>query len=93
MSEILEMYMGARGIDYEPPKSTGVAVIDVLEFLWGGPWSESALDFIHALRPSMVRVTPGEVTSDGVMWRVTVYVNDGGYIKQIEQEVEIGLQC
>lgn len=90
-----ERYDTNHGTAYEPPGHRGYNTIAVLTFLWGEPWDDRALDFIHALRPSSIRVgTPSRcMTCDMTMWRVTVMVDETKTtIKKIEQEVEVGLR-
>jgi len=82
-----EGYEGA----YRWPMSMGYTSIPVLQQLWGTPWCNAAANFLPALRPSCVRVTTGEVTTDAVGWRVTVYLDAHENISRIEQEVEVGL--
>jgi len=65
--------------------------IRVLEFLNGRPWDDIALAYVHALRPSMIRVTCGETTLNVILWRVTVFTDQNNIIKYIEQEVEVAL--
>lgn len=62
--------------------------IPMLEFLWGRPWNNVAVNYVMALRPSSVRATSGCVTADASSWRVTVYLEkDERTIRRIEQEV------
>ena len=76
----------------EDARSRGYTSIPVLEFLKGKPWNNMALNFVSALRPSGIRVTRDEITSDAVSWRVTVYLEDDDRtIQRIEQEVSVGL--
>ena len=86
-----ESYVGKGGSRYSPFTRRGFTVVECLPFLKGRPWDETALAYVHALRPAFVRVSKGEVTSDSLFWRVTVYVTDDGAISCIEQEVEVGL--
>lgn len=74
-------------------KRCGWMSIPVLEFLNGRPWNNAALNLVRALRPSCVRVTTGETTTDGCSWRVTITVDpkDKRTIKKVEQEVEVGI--
>lgn len=65
--------------------------IEVLSFLKGKPWDALALGYVHALRPSNIRVTTDMITLDASLWRVTVYVDANDIIEDISQEVEIGL--
>jgi hypothetical protein len=69
----------------------GGTVIPVLEFLNGRPWNNAALNVVHALRPSSIRVTTGEMTCDSMSWRVTVHIDPTGIIRKIDQEVDVGL--
>lgn len=62
----------------------------MLQFLWGHPWDTLAENFVHALQPSCVRVSDGEIKTDSMPQRVTVYVREGKILR-IEQECEIGL--
>lgn len=71
--------------------SFGFTSIPVLEFIWDRKWDAIALAYVHALRPSYIRVTTGNVHMDAKMGRVTVYVSDDDTILYIEQEVEVGL--
>lgn len=71
--------------------SRGYTSIDVLLFLIGKQWDDVALAYVHALRPSSIRVTTGMETLDSSTWRVTVVVDDNDLIKSIQQEVEVGL--
>lgn len=70
----------------------GYTTIQPLPFLHGKPWDDIALGYIHALRPSRVRVSTGSVQLDAQSWRVTVWLQaDGETISRITQEVEVGL--
>jgi len=72
-------------------KHYSFAVIRQLEFLWGQPWNNLALNYIWALRPSAIRVSTGVLTADACSWRVTVLLEeDGRTIKYIEQECNVG---
>lgn len=83
-------YLSTSGNRYVGPDRRGYTSIPVLPQLWGEPWNEIALAYVHALRPSLVRVVHAEETTDAVCWRVTVYLK-GERIESIEQEVEVGL--
>lgn len=65
--------------------------IKALEFLVGRAWDDIALAYVHALRPSMIRVVRAEETTDAQPWRVTVYVDEKDIITGIRQEVEVWL--
>lgn len=70
----------------------GFTSIKVLEFLDGKPWDDVALGYVHALRPSHIRVTEGMVQCDAQQWRVTVFVKEGtNIIESISQEITVGL--
>ena len=78
-------------VTYEPPHLRSYCSIDVLPFLIGRKWDGRALAFVHCLRPSYIRVTSGEETSDAKCWRVTVHVDANDIIRSIDQEVQVGL--
>ena len=74
------------------PTGAGCTSIPVLEFLKGMPWDEFAMNFVYGLRPSKVRTSTGELTSDMCTNRVTVILEkDEKIIRYIEQEIEVGL--
>ena len=85
-----EAYKSDQGKPYIPPEEKVWCVIRVLEFLNGRPWNQLALNFVHSLRPVMIRVVRGATTLDAITWRVTVHVDLQGEIDFIEQEVEAG---
>jgi phage tail protein X len=76
---------------YVQPDQVGYMALPVLPQLIGRKWDAVALGLVHALRPSAVRVTRDEETTDAVCWRVTVRVGGAGRIEEIYQEVEVGL--
>jgi hypothetical protein len=84
-------YHSTHAVVYEPPGRRGWTSIDVLPFLIGRKWDERALGFVHALRPTYIRVTQGEETTDARTWRVTVTVDENDVIQEMRQEVEVGL--
>ena len=71
----------------------GYTVIEVLHFLRGHSWDEIARAYLHALRPSEVRVIAHDAPTktDAVVWRVTTYLDVDGAIDRIVQEVEVEL--
>lgn len=73
--------------------SIGYTVIDVLPFLVGMPLDVHARCYLHALRPSEVRVLVGgeAMKMDSVMWRVTISTDHRAVITGIVQEVEVDL--
>ncbi len=86
-------YRGSLGRVYEPPSGRAYLSVPVLPFLVGKPWDQNALNIVHALRPSYVRVTGGEIKCDARKWRVTVYLDRATrLLSSIWQEVEIGSQ-
>jgi len=85
-----ESYLGSLGTDYVPPPKTGFTSIEVLPFLVGRPWDTIALAYVHALRPSTIRVSNGMLKANARPWRVTV-LTEGNVITEITQEVEVGL--
>lgn len=77
--------------NYKAPTRWSYTSIPVLQELWGRPWDDRALDFVHALRPSGIRISGGAIQNNAQNWRVTVYVKaDGKTIDRISQEVEVG---
>lgn len=84
-------YHSTHMVSYEQPERRGFTVVPVLPFLTGRMWDECALAFVHTLRPSSIRVTPGEEKCDARTWRVTVVVDEHDVIRSIHQEVEVGL--
>jgi len=77
---------------YEAPGQRGYTSHPVLQQLNGRPWDQFALNMVHTLRPSYIRVSiGGGGTLDAVRWRVTVALEeDDRTIKEITQEVEVG---
>lgn len=64
--------------------------LPVLEFLWGQPWNNLALNYVSSLRPSCMRVANEGATADSHAWRVTIWLEDDNKtIKRIDQEVEV----
>lgn len=86
-------YIGAHGVEYQEPKSTGWLTIRVLNFLEKQPWDQLALNFVHALIPNVIRVVVhnGEEKTDAWLGRVTVYLDKDKRIEKITQEVQVGL--
>ena len=84
-------YHHRQGVSYERPPGRGFDTLAVLQFLRGKKWDALALAYVHSLRPSSIRVSKGEMTLDGMLWRVTVRVSDDDEILNITQEVEVGL--
>jgi hypothetical protein len=92
----VEQYLGSHGTDYNAKgiRSSGWRSIPVLEFLNGRLLDEVVMAHVHALRPSMVRITEGTIKLDARIWRVTIYIKLVGrrrFVRHIEQEVSIGL--
>jgi len=88
------MYFKDRqGKRYEKPNGWGFSEIPVLEFLWGKPYNKETFRYIHSLRPGYIRVIVhnSEMTTDGNLWRVDIYLDANRVIEKITQEVEIGL--
>lgn len=87
-----------QGQPFKPWSRRGYTSIKPLPQLHGKPWDEIALGYVHALRPSQLRVIADGMgaQADAQRWRVTVWLeNDAKTISSIDQEVEIGLpdQC
>ena len=90
-TDIADKFRCSHGVDVNKPDTIAYHVVPQLQFLWGQPWNNLALDFVMALRPSAIRVTDGCVTADCYHWRVTVYLEkDKRTIKHIDQECQVG---
>jgi hypothetical protein len=87
-------YEHGHGVPYEPTKRYSFLDLPVLPFLWGRKWDKFALAFLHAVRPSAIRVIPygGCEKTDGWSWRVTVHLNEDGTVKDITQECEVSCE-
>jgi hypothetical protein len=90
-TEKIDAYQSEHRVEYQRPTNTSYTSIKVLQFLYGRKCDNLILSYIHALRPSAIRVTSGYVTCDSVTWRVTVFVDSKNKVKSIEQEVEVAL--
>lgn len=101
-----EPYVSTQGKTFQEPGSHGYTTIPVLEFLWGMPLCNAVMAYVCGLRPSKVRITSGECTTDACPQRVTIFVkpkNDqvaklGGALDQflvesIDQEINVGYSC
>jgi hypothetical protein len=76
---------------YEPPNKRGYLVIeDLLPFLKGRKVDDVVRGYIHALRPSSVRICRQGCPMDAQTWRVTIWIDENDLIKSIHQEVETG---
>lgn len=88
-----DKYKTSYARKYEPPSASLCCrtCVDVLHPIWGKPWNNLALAYVHTLRPSSIRVVSnGCITTDFYSWRVTVYLEaDGRTIQKVEQEVEV----
>lgn len=91
-TEVADRYRSNHVVAYEEPDSTSSLCLDVLPDLWGEPWDQCALNFVHSLRPSGIRVNVGGGgTLDSQTWRVTVALEkDNRTIRSITQEVAVG---
>ena len=76
MTEI-DSYRTVHRADFQECSHRGWMVIQVLEFLNGLPLCPIVLNLVETLRPSCIRITPGEQTCDAVCWRVTIFEKDG----------------
>ena len=91
-TDAADQYLNHHGHPFKRSDRTGYTSVKVLTELTGRPWDQYALNMIQSCRPSALRVTTGDVTSDSFHWRVTVFLSeDKRTIKEIVQEVEVGL--
>lgn len=90
-TEEADKYRTHHVVSYKNPERLGWTVLEVLRELWGRPWDQYALNLVHSLRPTGIRVTNSGMTLDAQTWRVTVYLEeDDRTIAKIDQEVEVG---
>jgi hypothetical protein len=86
-----DRFLGNHGMRVDELKAYVSSGVPQLEFLWGQPWNNLALNYVMGLRPSSIRVTTGMVTADAYSWRVTVFLDkDQRTIRHIEQECNVG---
>lgn len=84
-------FIDTQGKSYESPSRRGYGYMEILSFLTGKPWNKVAMGYVHAVRPSYIRVIKGEETTDSKVWRVSIYIDKDNIIEKIMQEVELGL--
>lgn len=84
-----ERYIGGHGTPYDHGWPVGHTTINVLQFLYGLPFDNLVMAYVHALRPSMIRASRGEVTTDSFPWRVTILLTQDDKVWSISQEVEV----
>lgn len=63
------------------------ATIEVLDFLNGRELDDISFGWLDSVRPSVIRITHGEIKCDSHLWRVTVYLTKTNLIEKIVQEV------
>jgi hypothetical protein len=67
---------------------------EVLPELWGKPLDNLSLAVVMSVQPSYIRLSTGEVTTDSVQNRVTIFVTrDYKTIEKIWQEAPVGGGC
>lgn len=92
-TEAADKYRTHHVVHYEDPDEISYDSIEVLGFLVGRPWDQFALNYVHSVRPSGIRVIRpmGTETCDAQTWRVTVYLaDDDRTTREIRQEVGVG---
>jgi hypothetical protein len=77
----------------EPHNGAGWTDIEVLPQLRGRPLDNLALAWLHAVRPSAIRVSRGVTCTDMRTWRVTVHLGPDDRIERVTQEVAVGYGC
>jgi hypothetical protein len=87
----LQSFVGPEGAKYSGRYKHGPGVLPVLHPLWGTSLDALVLNLLHALNPSDVRITTGEIKPGHVDRRVTIYLGDKNAIQRIEQETIIGM--
>lgn len=90
----MKNYFSSHAVDYTEPEQKGLACIPILHFLYGQPWDQLALNYVHSVRPSCIRVVHyhERQTTDFISYRVTVTLDDRELICIIQQEVSVGLE-
>lgn len=87
-----EDFISAVGVPYpEEVAHVSWTSIEILPFLIGRKWDEIALAYVHAVRPTYIRVVRSSQTLDAREGRVTVNVDKDDIITNIEQEVQVAL--
>jgi hypothetical protein len=78
---------------YQPSARCGWTYVEVLPHLVGHPWDEITRAYLRALRPTWIRVVgpDGSEKTDGVPWRVTIYLSSSNQVERIMQEIEVDL--
>jgi len=89
----VDKYRGSHGVRYDTPTERGYTVLEVLPQLVGVRLCNLVMAYVTALRPSTVRITRGEVTTDAWPWRVTIFVDENDVVTKIEQEVNVAYSC
>lgn len=92
-TDLVDKYRSHHYKPWEEDPCSGYTVLGVLPQFAGKRLDNSLVAYLHTLRPSCVRISYGEVTTDSKPWRVTVIIEkrDGvDYIRDISQEVCIG---
>ena len=90
--KVKQYFGGGTRWNNEGAQCRGNLPIPVLEFLWGRKLDEVVTSYLHALRPSMVRITESCINLDCCRWRVTVLVKKikrTFFVNRIEQEVPV----
>lgn len=83
-------YRSSVGKPYECPEFISWTCLPVLPFLIGRKWDQTALNYVHSLEPSYIRVVTEGIALDARERRVTVHVDRNGIILGIQQEVAVG---
>lgn len=86
-----DYYRSRQGLRYIQPSHLSYLSLPVLTFLVGQPWDEFALAVVHGMKPTCIRVTDGEETTDAITGRITVNVDVHNKIIEISRECEVGL--
>src|SRR5690349_10525858 len=82
-------YIDLQGKQYISSGVFRYCRVKILPELIGKQWDDEALKLCHSARPSMIRVTAGEETTDSILWRITVRTNKKGVIESVTQEAEV----
>lgn len=92
-TDLVDKYRGNNRVPWEEDPEHGYTVMPILPQFTGKKLDNSLIAYLHAFRPSSVRISDGGVHCDSRPWRVTVFTKkvDGvEIIASISQEVCIG---
>lgn len=85
----VEKYRSSHGVYYVGPNVYGYLEVDILEFLNGLPLCDLVLAYVAGFRPTLVRISKDELTTDSQPGRVTIMVSADDKIIKISQTITV----